>query len=76
MNHQQRSDLYKLIFVNDDDGKRLLEDLSMRFYDRPVYVKGGLEGSRQTDFNAGQQSVIHWILQILTYVQPEERQDD
>jgi hypothetical protein len=76
MTNEQRAELYRLIFVADDDGKRVLEDLSTRFYDRKIYVPGGPEGARATDFNAGQQSVIHYILQVLTYVKPEDRTND
>lgn len=76
MNQQERADLYRTILMNDADGKKIIEDLQLRFYDRLVYQKGGLDAERETTFRAGQQSVVHYIFQQLAYVQPEEQPDD
>lgn len=52
---------YARVFDSFPEGKLVLEDLVIRFSRNP-YVKGGIEGQRQTDFNAGQLSVPTFIL--------------
>lgn len=52
---------YARVFEGDPNGQLVLQDLCRRFYKNP-YVKGGVEGARQTDFNAGQSSVAGFIL--------------
>ncbi len=75
-NNQERADLYRSILMNDDDGKKIVEDLQLRFYDRLIYQKGGIEAERETTFRAGQQSVVHYIFQQLAYVAPEVIPDE
>lgn len=52
---------YARVFENHAEGRLILEDLTARF-GGGIYVKGGLEGDRQTCFNAGRRSVLDFIL--------------
>ncbi|EAB6210859.1 hypothetical protein ABN12_003204 [Salmonella enterica subsp. enterica serovar Mississippi] len=52
---------YKRLFEETPGGDLVLEELTRRF-GKAIYVKGGLEGDRQTCFNAGQRSVLDFIL--------------
>lgn len=52
---------YARVFEGIPEGAQILEELVARFGKNP-YVKGGLEAQRQTDFNAGQMSVVTHIL--------------
>lgn len=52
---------YARLFENHAEGRVILEDLTARF-GGGIYVKGGLEGDRQTCFNAGRRSVLDFIL--------------
>ncbi|WP_414612250.1 hypothetical protein [Stenotrophomonas pavanii] len=55
------SEMYARVFENHAEGALILEDLVRRFGGNP-YVRGGQEGQRQTDFNAGALSVPTFIL--------------
>lgn len=52
---------YARVFENHAEGHVILDDLTARF-GGGIYVKGGLEGDRQTCFNAGRRSVLDFIL--------------
>lgn len=52
---------YRDVFELDPRGAQVLEELIAIFGGNP-YVKGGVEGARQTDFNAGRNAPIHYIL--------------
>ncbi len=52
---------YARVFENHAEGRMILDDLTARF-GGGIYVKGGLEGDRQTCFNAGRRSVLDFIL--------------
>ena len=52
---------YARVFENHAEGRLIIEDLTARF-GGGIYVKGGLEGDRQTCFNAGRRSVLDFIL--------------
>lgn len=67
---------YARIFVGHGDGQAILEDLTARFYDRPSYVRGGIEGARETDRREGQRSVVHFILSQIGQVQRGETGDE
>lgn len=54
-------EMYARVFENHAEGVLILEDLVRRFGSNP-YVRGGIEGQRQTDFNAGALSVPTFIL--------------
>jgi len=53
--------LYKDVFEDDRRGAAILDELIRRFGRNP-YVPGGLEGARQTDFNAGQNNVVQFLI--------------
>lgn len=55
------SEAYARVFENHSEGAQILEELVTRFGGNP-YVRGGLEGDRETAFRAGRNSVIHFIL--------------
>lgn len=68
---------FRRVFVNDPEGAAVLEHLTAVFYDRQIFVPGGTEGARQTDFNAGQQKVVGYIISMCmdspqVEVQPDE----
>jgi hypothetical protein len=60
-NEPIKPELYRLIFEESPQGAQILEDLVARFGGNP-FVKGGLEGDRQTCFNAGRNEVVQFIL--------------
>jgi hypothetical protein len=53
---------YEATFVGFKPGQSVLEDLTAHFHDRKVYVRGGIEGQRETDRRAAQKEVIEFIL--------------
>ncbi|MDR1275860.1 MAG: hypothetical protein LBL72_05725 [Candidatus Accumulibacter sp.] len=55
------AETYARVFEQHADGASVLDDLTAKF-GRSAYVKGGLEGDRETCFRAGQRSVLEWIL--------------
>lgn len=52
---------YLVLFQDMPGGAAILDELVSRFGKNP-YVKGGLEGDRQTAYNAGQLEVVNYIL--------------
>lgn len=62
-------EMYSRVFVGHGEGAILLEDLVARFYDKPSYRPGGVEGARATDYREGKRAVVHFILQQLGQVQ-------
>lgn len=54
-------EVYARVFENHAEGVLVLEDLVARFGGNP-YVKGGLEGDRETCFRAGSNRVVNFIL--------------
>jgi hypothetical protein len=61
MSDQLPAQLYADIFEDDTRGAAILEEL-IQMFGRNPYVKGGLEGARQTDFNAGANKPVQFIL--------------
>lgn len=56
--------MYARVFDTHHEGKLVLEDLVQRFARNP-YVRGGKKAARETDFRAGQLSVVtHCLNQI------------
>jgi len=55
------ADTYARVFEGHHEGVLILEDLVQRFGGR-LFVKGGEEGRRQTDFNLGRREVLDFIL--------------
>ncbi len=54
-------EVYARVFENHAEGRLILDDLTARF-GGGIYVKGGLDGDRQTCFNAGRRAVLDFIL--------------
>lgn len=55
------SGAYARVFEGHHEGVLILEDLVCRF-GGSLFVKGGEEGRRQTDFNLGRRSMLDFIL--------------
>jgi hypothetical protein len=76
--HRQRTGndpgLYQRVF-DTPDGQKVLIDLQARFYDRKIFVPGGHEGARATDFNCGRMEVVRFILSS-TYPHDEPPQGE
>lgn len=53
--------MYARVFELHHEGKLVLEDLVQRFGRNP-YVRGGRKAARETDYRAGQLSVITYCL--------------
>lgn len=53
--------MYARVFEGHAEGKLVLEDLITRFGGN-LFVKGGEEGRRQTDYNLGRREVLDFIL--------------
>lgn len=65
-------DMYHRVFVGHHEGATVLEDLIARFHDRETYVKGGLEGQRETEKRAAQKEVIGFILRRIGQIHQGE----
>lgn len=52
---------YARVFEGHHEGALILDDLVRRF-GGGLFVKGGEEGRRQTDFNLGRRSMLDFIL--------------
>ena len=53
--------MYARVFEGHHEGQLVLEDLTARF-GGSLFVKGGEEGRRETDFRLGRRSVLDFIL--------------
>lgn len=62
------SEDYFATFEGFKPGQNVLEDLVAKFHDRPIYVPGGLEASRETEKRAAQKAVIEYILRRIGQV--------
>jgi hypothetical protein len=56
--------IYQEVFQHGN-GPLVLEHLVGRFHDRPIWVAGALEGSRETERRAAQKEVVEFILRQL-----------
>lgn len=54
--------MYQRVFVGHHEGAKVLEDLTARYFDQPIFVPGGEEGARETQRRAAQHEVIGFIL--------------
>jgi hypothetical protein len=63
MTQERRADaaMYARVFEGHDEGVLILEDLTRRF-GGALFVKGGEDGRRQTDYRLGQRAVLDHIL--------------
>jgi len=66
--------LYNRVF-NSPDGKKVLEDLTARYYDVDTFKPGGVAEQRESDARSARRGVIHFILRRIGQVfdQPETR---
>ena len=73
MTEKERSDLYKAIFVENEFGRQILDDLRSEFYDIPLFYAGH---SRHEDviWGEGRREVVSFILDYCTY-EPREEDD-
>lgn len=55
---------YSAVFEASPQGVLVLHDLINRFYGE-VYVRGGLEAQRETDFRCGRRAVVEFIYKQL-----------
>ena len=53
--------VYARVFEGHHEGVEILEDLTRRF-GGALFVKGGEEGRRETDYRLGRRSVLDFIL--------------
>lgn len=60
--------MYARVFEGHHEGALILEDLTRRFYDRQLFVPGGLEAERETAHRLGQREVVMHILRQLSQV--------
>ena len=63
MNERQRIDpaMYARVFEGHHEGVLILEDLTARF-GGALFVKGGEEGRRETDYRLGRRAVLDFVL--------------
>lgn len=61
MARQLQNDDFRRLFEETPGGDLVLDELTRRF-GKAIFVKGGPEGDRQTCYNAGQRSVLDFIL--------------
>ena len=54
-------EMYSRVFEGHHEGALILDDLTARF-GGALFVRGGEEGRRQTDFNLGRRAVLDFIV--------------
>lgn len=52
---------YARVFEGHHEGALILEDLNRRFGSVNLFVKGGVDGQRETDFRLGRRAVMDFI---------------
>lgn len=63
---------YQAVFGRDTTGQKVLEDLTVLFYDIASYTK---EDPYHTAFLEGQRSVVRFVLQKLAQLPDEAQQE-
>lgn len=66
---------YARVFDGHHEGVLVLEDLIARFCGA-MFVKGGEEGRRETDYRLGRRSVIDFILSQINHANDAPSDDD
>ena len=69
MTQDNMAGLYRRLFQDNPDGVKVLEDLNRRFHDCQIWVEGGVDGSRETDYRLGKRDVIRYIFTRIGQVQ-------
>lgn len=64
MAHEDIHAMYQRVFEGHKEGALILEDLIERFGGN-LYVKGGEEGRRQTDYNLGKREILDFIVMMV-----------
>jgi len=67
--------MYARVFEGHHEGAQVLEDLTRRFGGR-LFVKGGEEGRRQTDYNLGRREVLDFIISMVNQANGIEQSED
>lgn len=67
--------MYARVFDGHHEGALILEDLTRRF-GGALFVKGGEEGRRQTDFNLGRRAVLDFIVGMVNQAADVPPTDD
>lgn len=66
--------MYARVFEGHHEAIQVLEDLTARF-GGALFVKGGEEGRRQTDYNLGRRSVLDFILGQINQAQEDHNHE-
>lgn len=77
MSEAQKADaaMYARVFEGHHEGVKVLDDLTARF-GGSLFVHGGEEGRRETDFRLGRRSVLDFILGQINQSNGIQQQDD
>lgn len=77
MTERLAPEAYARVFDGHHEGRAVLEDLTRRFGGN-LFVKGGEEGRRSTDFNLGRRAVLDFILGMVNQASdvPPPDEDD
>ncbi len=67
--------MYGNVFEGHAEGKLVLEDLISRFGGN-LFVKGGEEGRRQTDYNLGRREILDFIVMMVNASNGVDPNDD
>jgi hypothetical protein len=67
--------MYARVFEGHHEGALILEDLTRRF-GGALYVKGGEEGRRETDYRLGARSVLDFVLNKINQAHDVPPPDD
>lgn len=74
---ERRADpaMYARVFEGHHEGAEILEDLTARF-GGALFVKGGEEGRRETDWRLGRRAVLDFILGQINQANAVDPPDD
>jgi hypothetical protein len=74
---ERRADpaMYARVFEGHHEGAEILEDLTARF-GGALFVKGGEEGRRETDYRLGRRSVLDFIIGQINQANAVDPPDD
>lgn len=77
MTSERKADpaMYARVFEGHHEGAAILEDLTLRFGGK-LFVKGGEEGRRQTDYNLGRREVLDFIVSMINVANGVDPNDD
>lgn len=67
--------MYSRVFEGHHEGALILEDLTKRF-GGTLFVKGGEEGRRQTDYNLGRRALLDFIVTMCNVANGVDAPDD